>query len=175
MVCQNFNNKLVYLVCLDRRRQGNLLSNLKFLASSVLKIGIRSSKISKSDDVTFIVANLTSNFTCYRNRFPNTVLRAKFCAPDDLVHRMPSFCCYFFSLFFCFFLFRATLLWLFLTFPAVMSLFSRSNAQLEPRGPYSRFIAQMTWFSPRTILLGSGWWVTPFGRNVPKTHQIAKI
>jgi len=32
----------------------------------------------------------------------------------------------------------------------LLSFFSRSNAQLEPRGRYSRFMAQMTWFSPRT-------------------------
>jgi len=31
-------------------------------------------------------------------------------------------------------------------------LFSRSNDQLEPRNGYSRFMAQMTWFSTRMVL-----------------------
>jgi len=44
-----------------------------------------------------------------------------------------------------------TLLWLFSC--PVLSFFSSSNAQLEPRSQYSRFMAQMTWFSPRTVLL----------------------
>ena len=39
-------------------------------------------------------------------------------------------------------------------------LFSRSNAQLEPRDRYSRFMAQMTWFSPRTVLFALRRWVT---------------
>ena len=34
-------------------------------------------------------------------------------------------------------------------------LFSGSNAQLEARDRYSRLITQMTWFSPRTVLLGA--------------------
>jgi len=34
--------------------------------------------------------------------------------------------------------------------------FSHSNAQLEPRGKYTRFMAQMTWFGPRTALLVLG-------------------
>ena len=33
-------------------------------------------------------------------------------------------------------------------------LFYRSHAQLEPRDGYSRFMAQMTWFSPSTVLFG---------------------
>jgi len=41
-----------------------------------------------------------------------------------------------------------TLLWLFSC--PVLSFFSRSHAQLEPRDRFSRFMAQMTWFSPRT-------------------------
>ena len=36
----------------------------------------------------------------------------------------------------------------------VLSFFSRSHAQLEPRDRFARFMAQMTWFSPRTVLLG---------------------
>jgi len=48
-----------------------------------------------------------------------------------------------------------TLLWLFschvLSCPV---LFSRSHAHLEPRYRCSRFMAQMTWFSPRMVLFG---------------------
>jgi len=47
-----------------------------------------------------------------------------------------------------------SLLWLFSC--PVLSFFRRSNAQLEPRGRYSRFMAQITWFRPRTVLLGLG-------------------
>jgi len=34
-------------------------------------------------------------------------------------------------------------------------------------GKYSRFMAQMTWFSPRMVLLGLGQLVASFGGNVP--------
>jgi len=57
-----------------------------------------------------------------------------------------------------------TLLWL-ISCPV---LFSRSNAHLEPLGRYSRFMAQITWFRPRTVLLGLGRWLTFFGGTV---HQ----
>ena len=58
-----------------------------------------------------------------------------------------------------------TLLWLFfLSCP----FFSRTHAQLEPRDRFSRFMAQMTWFRPRMVLLGLGRWVTSFGGNVPQ-------
>ena len=47
-----------------------------------------------------------------------------------------------------------TPLWLFFLFCPVLSFFSRTNAQLEPRDRFSRFVAQMTWFSPRMVLFG---------------------
>ena len=59
-----------------------------------------------------------------------------------------------------------TLLWLFSC--PVLSFFSRSHAQLESRDRFSRFMAQMTWFGPRMVLLGLGRWVTSFGGNVPR-------
>jgi len=43
-----------------------------------------------------------------------------------------------------------TLSWLF----SCPVLFSSSNGQLEPRGRYSRFMAQMTWFHPKTVMFG---------------------
>ena len=43
-----------------------------------------------------------------------------------------------------------TLLWPFSC--PVLSFFSRSHAQLEPRDRFSRFMAQMTWFRPRMVL-----------------------
>jgi len=42
----------------------------------------------------------------------------------------------------------------FCDFFAVLSFFSSSVAPLEPRGHYSRFMAHMTWFGPRTVLCG---------------------
>ena len=62
-----------------------------------------------------------------------------------------------------------TLLWLFfLSCP----FFSRSNAQLEPRAQYSRFMAQMTWFRPRTVLFGVRTMSHIFwGNCAPKTPQ----
>jgi len=42
----------------------------------------------------------------------------------------------------------------FVTFPVLSCPFSSSNAQLKPRGQYSCFMAQMTWFGPGTVLLG---------------------
>ena len=49
-----------------------------------------------------------------------------------------------------------TLLWLsFLSCPVLSCpFFSRSHAQLEPLDRFSRFMAQMTWFSPRIVLFG---------------------
>jgi len=63
-----------------------------------------------------------------------------------------------------------TLLWLF--FLSCPVLFSRSHAQLEPRDRFSRFMPQMTWFGPRTVLFGVRtmndiiW-----GKCAPKTPQ----
>ena len=56
----------------------------------------------------------------------------------------------------------------FCDFYPVLSFFSSSKAQLEPRRQYSRFMAQMTWFGPRTVLLELGRWVTSFGKMCPK-------
>ena len=53
-------------------------------------------------------------------------------------------------------------------FYPVLSFFSRSNAQLEPRSRYSHFMAQKTCFRPTTVLFGLGRWVTFFWGNVPK-------
>ena len=65
--------------------------------------------------------------------------------------------------------------------------FPSSNTQLEPRGRYSRFMAQMTWLSPRTVLIGVktmsdflGWGNLPqkppkgtrIGVFKPKSHNI---
>ena len=49
----------------------------------------------------------------------------------------------------------------------VLTLFSRSCAQVEPLNRFSRFKAQMTCFHARMVLLGLEWWVTISGGNMP--------
>ena len=46
-------------------------------------------------------------------------------------------------------------------------LFSRERAQVEPLNRFSRFMAQTTCFHVRKCLLGSVWWVTSSGGNIP--------
>ena len=60
-----------------------------------------------------------------------------------------------------------TLLWLF-SCPVLYCPFFFFTRQLEPRGRYSCFMAQMTWFRPRTVLLGLGRGVTFWGEMCPK-------
>ena len=57
-----------------------------------------------------------------------------------------------------------TRLWLF-CYPV---LFSRSWAQVEPMHIFLRWMAQMTCFRPKAVLLGSGRWVTSYGENMPQ-------
>jgi len=57
-------------------------------------------------------------------------------------------------------------------FYPVLSFFSSSKAQLEPRRQYSRFMAQMTWFGPRTVLLGVRMIIDIiWGKYAPKPTQ----
>ena len=63
-----------------------------------------------------------------------------------------------------------TLLWIFSC--PVLSFFSRSHAQLEPRDRFSRFMAQMTWFSPRMFFSGVRTMSDIiWGKCAPKTPQ----
>ena len=61
---------------------------------------------------------------------------------------------------------RRNIVTFFLSCPVLFS--SSANAKPEPRGRCLRFMAQMTWFSPRTVLLELGRWVTSFGKMCPK-------
>ena len=62
-----------------------------------------------------------------------------------------------------------TTLWLFcltvLSCP-VLTFFTRSCAQVELLDRFSRFMAQMTCFCARMVLLGLEWWVAIFGGNM---------
>ena len=65
-----------------------------------------------------------------------------------------------------------TLLWLFCP---VLSFFSRTHAQLEPRDRFSRFVAQMTWFRPRMVLFGVRTMSDIiWGKSAPKTPQLGR-
>ena len=64
-----------------------------------------------------------------------------------------------------------TLLWLF-SCPVGLLSFFLLHTQLEPRGRYSWFMAQMTWFRPRTVRLGVRTMSDIFGgKCAPKIPQ----